>query len=1232
MLTKVKDSWAIVILLVVSVTICILNYTPGTFLSGWDTLHPEFNFGLNFERTINGVFRVEQGLGAVAAHSHMADLPRITILYLVHFVLPLSFLRYFYIDICIILGTIGMYLFLRKCVLKANSPSFLGGLFYLLNIGTIQTFNVPFEMFTTLFATLPFMFLFATLYLHNKEHRPRNLLLFATVALFNTPSAYAATLWYVFFLCFITYFFIYALVNHRHDHKSFWHFLVLIFVTIAVNLFWLIPNIYFVLLHGKEVAGANINLLFSDQAFLKNKEFGNIRDILLLKSFYFDWKIYTGNNQFADLLSAFINHYKNIYVSLISYILAAGFVTGAIYYIKRLRTYSLPALAVTMICLFFLLNDNFPIAPIYGFFQNHIPFFKEALRFPDDKILNIYIFFVSIFFGYFALLANDKLKKLHHKLHLDKIFVVLVSILIVYYALPSFTGNFINPRMRVSIPKQYFQTFDYLNKQPENLRIANLPIQSPWGWVYYDWTSADSRSASPSYQGAGFLYFGIKQPLLDRDFDRWSPYNESYYREMSYAIYKQDAKLLANVLKKYKIGFILIDKSIVNPQNAASALYFDQSERLINQTRLVSSKQIFGTISLYKLTTNPQVVDSITTNNNVAPKTTTIYSDFAYQQFGDYITYTSSSKLSNIIYPFRDLINNQSAVKENVVSQDDNNIYLTPNTKSASFKAGSPLDSLNTIPIALIANKNNGTLILDFKPSLPTFDNNSLTKPLTQSLKLPSVSQNIYLSINATDLFDLSNLTEGTPTFIANTLLANGTNTIAIFDERSEVPITNTKTIISPFFSSCDDSSQSPTASIKTNSISVQSRGDVCILIPYGFLPKPAGEVLVLTNFQFSFNGDANISSCLFNTQTSTCTLYKNPTASGSVMSLTYPIFVGDASKMALKIFIKPDAATLNTYTLTDISAWYAKPITNLTLSKDMVAQMFTATSKVSVNKIVIPKSNAYSPSVDIAKSQLINGCKAQNAKKEIIEQNVAKIIKYTSVAGSFCDHFSYPNLPHNQSFLVAVDSKNDSGLPLTLCLSDYTSRKCDIYSNLTSEKSVFLLPPMDDNGLGYDLDFENLGITQSPSVNYLSSIEIVPIPYTFLQNISSQSSSTNIFTGKVISFKQYAPWLYFATKSTNPTILSLNQSFEPGFKAYYVSCTSGAFCLLKGLLAPFYAPQIQEHVLVNNWANGWILDQAGNRTIVIIFLPQYFEILGFLVLLVAFILLLYHLKSHKIS
>ena len=89
-----------IILLLLSFYAFFYHYQPGQYLMGWDTLHPEFNFSLNFSRLLNGVWRFDQGLGAVAAHAHMADLPRVFTLLFLDLFLPQNLLRASYIYLC----------------------------------------------------------------------------------------------------------------------------------------------------------------------------------------------------------------------------------------------------------------------------------------------------------------------------------------------------------------------------------------------------------------------------------------------------------------------------------------------------------------------------------------------------------------------------------------------------------------------------------------------------------------------------------------------------------------------------------------------------------------------------------------------------------------------------------------------------------------------------------------------------------------------------------------------------------------------------------------------------------------------------------------------------------------------------------------------------------------------------------------------------------------------------
>ncbi len=61
------------------------------------------------------------------------------------------------------------------------------------------------------------------------------------------------------------------------------------------------------------------------------------------------------------------------------------------------------------------------------------------------------------------------------------------------------------------------------------------------------------------------MSFGIKNPLLDRDFDRWSLSNEDFYNQASFALYNQGPEYFIKVLQQYNVKYILLDDSVINP-------------------------------------------------------------------------------------------------------------------------------------------------------------------------------------------------------------------------------------------------------------------------------------------------------------------------------------------------------------------------------------------------------------------------------------------------------------------------------------------------------------------------------------------------------------------------------------------------------------------------------------------------------------------------------------------
>ncbi|KXK11168.1 MAG: hypothetical protein UZ22_OP11002000372 [Microgenomates bacterium OLB23] len=132
-----------IIIALVSLVIILLNYTPGTWLSGWDTLHPELNYSENLANIFSGVWRDNQGLGAVAGHSHMSDLPRVLTLYLFDLFFPTSAVRYAYVFLMYLIGALGTYFLITQLFHKSTHRNITGAiatLYYMFNLGTIQQF------------------------------------------------------------------------------------------------------------------------------------------------------------------------------------------------------------------------------------------------------------------------------------------------------------------------------------------------------------------------------------------------------------------------------------------------------------------------------------------------------------------------------------------------------------------------------------------------------------------------------------------------------------------------------------------------------------------------------------------------------------------------------------------------------------------------------------------------------------------------------------------------------------------------------------------------------------------------------------------------------------------------------------------------------------------------------------------------------------------------------------
>ena len=632
-----------VILVSVTIFLCLKNYSPGTYLIGWDSLHPEFNFPEAFGRIWQGVWRAEQGVGAIAAHSHIADWPRLVFLWLESFILPASFLRYSYIFLCLILGPLGMYLFLeyvfrrqkesrwiyphnQKLGVGVYPAAFLGALFYLLNLGTLQNFYVPFEMFPAAFAATPWLFYLGLKCL--REMTRGALVKFAVVVVLASPMAYAATLWYATFAGLFIFFIGYAMLFSARKTKIKRVFL-LAGTALLLNLYWILPNFYSMVMQSGTVSNSDINRLFSPESFLRNRDYGDFKDIALQKNFLFGWRNFDfQNNQFTNLLSVWIKYLTIPAVLAVGYVMIGISLFGLLLGVIKREKVSLALILPLIFTLFFLINANPPTGNLYAYLYNNFGLFSEGFRMPFTKFSVLFEFITSFYLGYFAFVfLTNRIKFLAV---IKPFFFVGVVTGLIYFMLPAFNGWLIGPNVRRQIPGEYKQVSDWFNSNLEG-RIAIFPINSKYGWEYRNW----------GYEGSGFLTYGISSPVLYRDFDRWNSGNEDFFNQAAFSLYANDKDGFVNTLRKYQVRYLLIDESIINPGGTSEILMISELKNILAESG-VKEVANFGFLTIYDVGTisetgygrevsNPQKFIQTDYDSSYTPM------DPVYAGYGDYV-------------------------------------------------------------------------------------------------------------------------------------------------------------------------------------------------------------------------------------------------------------------------------------------------------------------------------------------------------------------------------------------------------------------------------------------------------------------------------------------------------------------------------------------------------------------------------------------------------------------
>ncbi len=1149
-----KKYWAILILLGFVVLLFVTNYRPGTILSGWDNLHPEFDFGLNIKRSIFAVWQEYQGLGLLGGMAHSTDLLRQIFLFILSLFLPNDSLRYIWTFLMLFTGSVGSYFLIkyvlnfrtlrklgepenqtRQTVRHSDSPAseysefsgkenanklipFLGASFYLLNLATIQMFYVPFESFIGFFGFLPWVLLSSIIFF--RKPVKKNLLFLVLILLIATPAWYLQTVFIVFIIA-LSIILLPSLLNNFKP-GSIIKLVKLYGIIFLVNSFWLLPATYFTLTNSDVNLNSKINQMATETIFLQNKEFGTLPDVMLLKGFMFKGVDPNAQGNITYMLKPWSDHLNNPFVAVAGLLLFAVVFIG---FIKAIRTKN-PALqgfALLFIFSFIALAvDTPPFSFINSLLRNNIRVLNQIFRFPFTKFATLASLVYAILF---AVGIQTVVKKLELRIKNQELrfsnrkypFLLLTScfLLLIIFALPVFQGHLFYDKERVIIPTEYKQLFAFFKSKDPNTRIANFPQSNFWGWSFYNWLSSPNQGRpGGDYGGSGFLWYGIKQPILDRAFDVWSTNNENYYFEITQALYSKNNALFEKVLNKYQINWLLVDKNIFD-SSSSKALFIPELEELLANSSLAKKEASFGKLQVYKinLTDKPKNYVYMTKNLPVVNEYKWNNFDQAYFDNGNYISRNGQEAKSNSqTYPFRSLFT--------LKTQNEKEFEIKEEPASIAF--------INKLPV-----KSGSTLIL------PSFTQKEKIIPIhIKTLRTASGTPKIEAQVLLPQII------------VGNRELQK--NTGPVF--QAQLP---------PF-----KNDQYPlTLNINGASYSPISNTDKDIGVAF-FTLNSSNTITV------SDKTKRGISNVVFPLET--------------ISRLqTSPLFinVGNTSNQYITVrFPKIDANYLT-----------FRPLLN---SADSVRNCDNFNGKSFSSKIIDDSS-----------------------------------LTLSSLGATACTSFFAQNLPHDQSFAIFINSKNIQGQGLRFWVENTNQQSVPIDTYLSKEKNLvtssFILPAMEQFGSSYAFHFYNSSIGRDKTVNEIGRFAAYPVFYNYLKSIkitAGQNTAGSLTdTSKMdVSHPNESKYVISMENGKwpvgNNTTLVLSQSFNPGWKAYAISnfkCQMSNFKCAVAQAFPFiFGKEIKNHVMVNNWENGWVLSDPqmanGKWQMVIVYTPQYLEYLGF--------------------
>lgn len=573
-----KIEWQLVVVLGVLVIVTWINFPKNTYLTGWDNLHPEFDFGLNFWRALSGVWVGNEGVGSALGHGFAASLPHTLFLWVASLVVPTMYLRSGFTFLMYFVGVVGVYKLVRRIFGKdrfAPWGAMIGAMYYGLNLGMVQTFFAPLESFVVMYGLLPWVILTISNYLNIPSKK--NLLIVFGVQILFSVIGFIPPLFVAYGFVLVGMMLGHLWKGRREFGKNLSKILLMGIVILIAHLYWLMPVVRYSLFGSQAYVEAKNNELSTPDFQYMSEARGKVTDTMILRGFFIDSSdsVLEGETKFYPIFEAWNEYLPR--VEWVGYALFGLIVLGIFGSLIHGGEASVAGGVIAgFVVGFMVLTQGEKIFANVVYLVRDVPMLGQAFRAAWTKFSGILMLPYSLFLAYGVWVLSM------WKEWIKYVFVPVVVGGIICFGWPIFQGKFIYQRLKVNPPIEYFNLFKFMKTQNVSARIVVLPMAWNWGWGANKW----------GYSGSGFLWYGIKQPILDRAFDVWSPYNETFYQEFSNAIYSCPTRShlvgdwevceeqVASVLQKYDVRYVLLDESVIAPGQDKEILRIEETKKL----------------------------------------------------------------------------------------------------------------------------------------------------------------------------------------------------------------------------------------------------------------------------------------------------------------------------------------------------------------------------------------------------------------------------------------------------------------------------------------------------------------------------------------------------------------------------------------------------------------------------------------------------------------------------